>query len=86
MKVLVTHLSPTLSNPVYCSQPGSSAYEILQAKMLVWIIILFSGGSSLPGIKPVYPALQADSLSSEHQGSLLFDIYIVLNVFLIFSF
>ena len=36
----------TLCNPVDCSLPGSSIHEILQAKILEWIAISFSRGSS----------------------------------------
>ena len=36
----------TLCNPVDCSPPGSSAYGILQARILEWIAISFSRGSS----------------------------------------
>ena len=36
----------TLCNPVDCSLPGSSIHEILQAKILEWVAISFSRGSS----------------------------------------
>ena len=39
-----------------------------QARILEWIAIPFSRGSSWPGIKPRSPALQADSLPSEPPG------------------
>ena len=51
-----------------CSPPGSSVHGILQAKMLEWVAIPFSRGSPDPGIEPVSPALQADSLPSEPAG------------------
>ena len=41
---------------------------ILQARLLEWVAILFSRGSSNPGIEPGSPALQADSLLSETPG------------------
>ena len=48
------------------SPPGSSVCGILQARILEWVTISFSRGSSLsPGIKSESPALQADSLLSE---------------------
>ena len=34
MKVLVTQLCLTLCNPVDCSPPGFSVYEILQGRIL----------------------------------------------------
>ena len=40
-----------------------------QARILEWVTIPFSRGSSRPGIKPGSPAFQADSLPSEAQGS-----------------
>ena len=62
-------LYPTLCDPVDCSRPGSSVHGLLQARVLEWVAMLFSRGSSWPGIKPVAPALQADSLLLSHQGS-----------------
>ena len=49
-----------------CSSSGSSVHGILQARILEWIAISFSGGD-LPhsGIKPGSPAFQADSLPTE---------------------
>ena len=32
----------TLSNPMDCSQPGSSVHGIFQARMLKWVAISFS--------------------------------------------
>ena len=45
--------------------PGSSVLGILQTRILEWAAILFSRGSSHPGIKPGSPSLQADSLPSK---------------------
>ena len=39
---------PTLCDPVYCSPPGSSVRGILQARILGWVAISFSRGSSQP--------------------------------------
>ena len=36
-------LCPTLSDPMNCSLPGSSIHGILQAKVLEWGAIAFSG-------------------------------------------
>ena len=38
----------TLCNPMDCSPPGSSVHRILQARILEWIAISGSGGSSQP--------------------------------------
>ena len=44
----VTQSCPTLCNPVDCSPPGSSVPGILQARILEWVAISFSRGSSQP--------------------------------------
>ena len=46
MCVIVTQLYPTLCHPMDCSPPGSSVHGILQARILEWIVIPFSRGSS----------------------------------------
>ena len=38
----------TLCNPMDCSLPGSSVHEILQARMLEWVVVPFSRESSQP--------------------------------------
>jgi len=52
-----------------CSLSGSSIHGIFQARVLEWIAIAFSRGSSHPGIEPASPALQADAYRLSHQGS-----------------
>ena len=39
---------PTLCNPVNCSPPGSSVCEILQARIVEWVAMHSSRGSSQP--------------------------------------
>ena len=39
---------PTLCDPLDCSPPGSSVHGILQARLLEWVAIYFSRGSSQP--------------------------------------
>ena len=46
VKVLVAQPRPTLCDPMDCSPPGSSVRAILQARILEWVAILFSRGSS----------------------------------------
>ena len=48
VKVLVTQSCLTLCDPVDCSPPGSSVRGILQARILGWLAIPFSMGSSQP--------------------------------------
>ena len=58
-----------LCDPMDRSPPGSLAHGILQAKMLQWVAMLSPPGDlSDPGIEPVSPALQANSLSLGHWG------------------
>ena len=65
VKVLVTQLSPTLCNTMDCSLPRSSVHGISQARILKWVPFPSPWDLPNPGIKPGYPALQADSLPSE---------------------
>ena len=58
----------TLCDPMDCSLPGPSIHGILQARILQWVAISFSRGSSYPGIEPRSPSLQADALTSEPPG------------------
>ena len=44
----VTQSCPTLCHPMDCSPPGSSVHGVLQAKILGWVAIPFSRGSSQP--------------------------------------
>ena len=48
LKVLVVHLCLTLCDPMDCSPPGSYVHGIVQARILEWVDILFSRGSSQP--------------------------------------
>ena len=59
----------TLCNPMDCSPLGSSVHEILQARILEWVAILFSRDLLGPGIKLRSPTWQVDSLLSELQGA-----------------
>ena len=44
----VSQSCPTLCNPMDCSLPGSLVHGILQARILKWVAISFSKGSSRP--------------------------------------
>ena len=46
--VLVAQLYLTLCDPMDCGLPGSSVHGILLARILEWVAILFSRGSSQP--------------------------------------
>ena len=47
-KVTVVQLCLTLCDPMYCTPPGFSVHEILQARIPEWVSISFSRGSSRP--------------------------------------
>ena len=51
-----------------CSPPGSSVYEIFQARILSGLPFPSPGDLPDPGIEPGFPALQADSLPTELGG------------------
>ena len=46
VKVLVVQSCPTLCNPMECSPRGSSVHGMRQARILEWVAIPFSKGSS----------------------------------------
>ena len=46
VKELVAQLCPTLCDAMDCSLPGSSIHGIIQARILEWVAIPFSRGSS----------------------------------------
>ena len=58
--------------PINCSLPGFTVHGISQAKILEWVAISFSRGSSQPRDQTsslVSPALQEDSLPPSHRGN-----------------
>ena len=48
LKVKVAQSCPTLCDPIDCSPQGSSVHGILQARILEWVAVPFSKGSSQP--------------------------------------
>ena len=61
MLSLIAQLYLTLCNPTDCRPSGSSVYGILQARILEWVAMPSSRGSS----QPSSPTLHADYLPSE---------------------
>ena len=59
---------PTLCDPTDCGPPGSSVHGILQARILEWVAIPFSRGSSWPRDGTRVSHMQGDYHLS-HQGS-----------------
>ena len=68
--VLVAQSCPTLCNHIDCNPSGSSVHEILQARILEWVNIPFSRGSSWPKdqVEPGSIELQVDYLPSGPPG------------------
>ena len=68
VKLLVAQSCPTLCDPVDCSPPGSSVCVISQARILQWVVISFSRGSSWPTDRNLLH-WQVDSWPLIHQQS-----------------
>ena len=66
---LVAKLCPTLCDYVDCSPPGSPSMRFPRQEC--WSRLPFPSPGDLPnpGIEPMSPALQVDSLPLSHQGS-----------------
>ena len=67
VKVLVTQSCPTLCDPMDCNPLRSSVHGISQTRILEWVAIPFSRGSSYPGTNAGLPVSRAISLASDHQ-------------------
>ena len=61
----VTKLCLTLCDPMDCSPPGFSVYEIFQARILEYIAISFSGGLPNPEFQPTSSALVGRFFTTE---------------------
>ena len=62
---------PILDKPMGCIPPGSSVHGILQARILErGLPFAPPGDLPHPGIEPMSPALQADSLLLSHRENL----------------
>ena len=71
-EVLATQLCLTPRDLMDCRPPGSSVHEILQARILECVAVLFSRDLSNPEIEPGCPILQAGFFYClSHQGSYL---------------
>ena len=68
MKVLVAQ-SCLFCNPIDCSPPGSSVDGILQVRILEWVVIPFSRGSSPSRDQTQVSCTVGRFFTSEHQGS-----------------
>ena len=67
--VLVTQSCLTLCDPMDCSPPGSSVHGILQARILGWVAIPFSRGSSPPRDRTHVPCIAGRFFTAEPLGN-----------------
>ena len=71
---LVAKLCLPLCDPMDCSLPGSSVHGISQAKILEWVAISFSRGSSQPRVELSSLEFQTDFLPLNQQGIYIDDV------------
>ena len=76
----------TLWDPIDCSLSGSSVHEISQARILEWVAISSSRGSSRPRDLTVSPALASEFFITEPFGKSLIIDFIDIEVHSFFSF
>ena len=58
-----------LIRPMDCIPPGSSVHEILQTRILAWVAISFSRGSSQPGARTQVSRIAGRRFINSHQGN-----------------
>ena len=63
-------------DPMDCSPPHSSVHGIPQSRILEWVAISCSRGSTPSGIKPMSPVLNVESLPLNHKYIFLYSLYI----------
>ena len=68
--MLVTQSCGTLCDPKDCSPPGSSVHGILQARIVEWVAIPFSRGSSHPRGRTVASCITGRFFTTEPTGEL----------------
>ena len=74
VKVLAVQSCPTLFDPMDKAHQAPLSMGFSKARILEWVAMTFSRGSSQPGIEPRSPMLQADSLLCEPSGKYLFQL------------
>ena len=67
---VLSHFShvPTPCDPMGCNRPGTSVHGILQARVLDWIAISSSSGSSSPRVRTLVSCLAGGFFTSEPSG------------------
>ena len=86
----VTQSCPTLCNPVDCSPPGSSIHGIFQARILEWVAISFSRGSSRPRDRTEVSRIAGRCFNlwatREALSWVIWAMYVILFLFLLLSY
>ena len=86
----VVQSCPTLCNPVDCSPPGSSFHGIFQARILEWVAISFSRGSSWPRDRTQVSHIAGRCFNlwatREALSWVIWAIYVILFLFLLLSY
>ena len=70
--VIITQLCSALCDPMDCSPPGPSVLGILQARILEWVAIPFSRGSSRPTDQTWLSSIAGRFYCLSYQGSQLY--------------
>ena len=85
-KMLVTQLCQTLCDPLDCSPPGSSVHWISKARILEWIGICFSRGSSQPRDWTHISCLAGRFVTTEPPGEKKKKKYIYIYIYIIYMY
>ena len=75
---LVAQACPILPNPMDCSPPGSSVLGIFQARILEWVAISFSRGSSRPKDQASLSCIAGGFFTTEPPGTLICGVEAIL--------
>ena len=75
----VAQSCPTVCNPMDYSPPGSSIHGIFKARMLEWVAISFSKGSSWPRDRSQVSRIVADALLYRSSHQQLFRICLIFS-------
>ena len=75
----VTQSCPTLCNPMDCSPPGSSIHGIFQTRILEWVAISFSRGSSQPRDRTPVSCIEARFFTIWATREALYSLYTSIN-------
>ena len=83
MKVLAAQLCQSVCNPMGYSLPGSSVHRILPSRILEWVAIPFSRGSSWPRDQTWVSCIAGRFFTAEPAGK---PVYVYPPIFVCFGF